>query len=360
MQKIIIKGGYGEHGRSSFMVEYLLNRYCMIDCGILDTDTHPYPNLTKEEIQSIDYLFLTHTHKDHTGAVNKIIQDGFKGMIIASFETIDFTNIEYPKIFYVHSYMKKIELDHLTFECGRSGHCPGSLWFYLELESREKYLFTGDYEENTLVTICDKIRNLDADVAFVDNAHDDCEEDAYSLRDKLKNCIDEALKQNKKVVLPLQKYGRSVEILVLLNQYFPGKTIFLSQDIRSALLKALDYHEWISEKDYESLNKIVSSCVRNDKEADILLLGDTHLEKQENIELVNKLLEENALVISTGRKKQGSYMAELINHEQAIKMTYPHHSSRFDATNLCEHNHFDVVLPFHTDTKEVWINKHKE
>ncbi len=359
MQKIIIKGGYGEHGRSCFMVEYIPNHYCMVDCGILDTDSNPYPNLTKEEIERVDYLFLTHTHKDHTGAVNKIIEEGFKGMIIASLETIDFTGIEYPKIFYVHSYNRKIALDYLTFMSGRSGHCPGSLWFYLELETKEKYLFTGDYEENTLVTICDKIRNIEADIAFVDNAHDTCNEDAYSLRDKLKICIEEALNQNRKVVLPLQKYGRSAEILVLLNQYFPGKKIALSKDIKKALLKALEYNDWISEKDHELLNKIVSSCVENMKEADLIMLGDTHLEKQESIELVHELLEEKALVISTGRKKQGSYMAKLIDDHIAIKMTYPHHSSRLDAKNLCEQNQFDIVLPFHTDTKEVWINKQK-
>ena len=359
MQKIIIKGGYGEHGRSCFMVEYIPNHYCMVDCGILDTDSNPYPNLTKEEIESTDYLFLTHTHKDHTGAVNKIIKEGFKGMIIASLETIDFTGIEYSKIFYVHSYNQKIALDYLTFMSGRSGHCPGSLWFYLELETKEKYLFTGDYEENTLVTICDKIRNIEADIAFVDNAHDECNEDAYSLRDKLKICIEEALNQNKKVVLPLQKYGRSAELLVFLNQYFPGKKIALSKDIKKALLKALEYNDWISEKDHEILSEIVFSCVENMKEADFIMLGDTHLEKQESIELVHELLEEKALVISTGRKKQGSYMAKLIDDHIAIKMTYPHHSSRLDARNLCEQNQFDIVLPFHTDTKEVWINKQK-
>ena len=360
MQKIIIKGGYGEHGRSCFMVEYIPNRYCMVDCGILDTDICPYPNLTNEEIEKIDYLFLTHTHKDHTGAVNKIIKEGFKGMIIASLETIDFSSIEYPKIFYVHSYNQKITLEHLTFESGRSGHCPGSLWFYLEVETHEKYLFTGDYEENTLVTICDKIRNVEADVAFVDYAHDACNEDAYSLRDKLKVCFSEAMNQNKKVVLPLQKYGRSAEILVLIHQYFPGKKIALSSDIKNALYKALEYNDWTSEKDHELLDKIISSCIENIKEADFIMLGDTHLEKQESIELVYELLEENALVISTGRKKQGSYMAKLIDNHKAIKMIFPHHSSRLDTRNLCEQNHFDIVLPFHTDTKEVWVNKHKD
>ena len=82
----------------------------MIDCGILDTDIHPYPDLTKEEIKSIDYLFLTHCHKDHTGAVYYMIQNGFDGLIISSKETIDFANIHYNHIFYIKSFLEDIVL----------------------------------------------------------------------------------------------------------------------------------------------------------------------------------------------------------------------------------------------------------
>ncbi len=358
MQKIKIKGGYGEHGRSAFLVEIIHNHYCLIDCGILDTDVNPYPKFTQEEIEHTDYLFLTHSHKDHTGAVNKFILDGFNGTIIASDETIDFAGINYSKIYFIHSYLSQVLLEHFTFECGRAGHSPGSLWFYLTLETGDSYFFSGDYQENTLVTICDPVRNKTANVAFVDNAHDEVLEDALSIRKKLVKCIQEALEQQRKIVLPLQKYGRSVEILVLLNDNFPNVKIALSKEIRKAIIKSLDYPDWISKENASKLKEILDRCIEKDEDANIILLGDTHLEKEESQIFVKKIIEENGLVISTGRKKKGSFMASLLDEAKAISIPYPHHSSRVDAENLVKQNDFEVTLPFHNNLKEVWLKTH--
>lgn len=47
MRRISIKGGYGEHGRSCFMVEYGTEGRCyIVDCGIMDTDPVPWPAVT--------------------------------------------------------------------------------------------------------------------------------------------------------------------------------------------------------------------------------------------------------------------------------------------------------------------------
>ena len=42
MIPLIIKGGYGEHGRSCFLFPFQENRYAMLDCGIMDTDPEPF------------------------------------------------------------------------------------------------------------------------------------------------------------------------------------------------------------------------------------------------------------------------------------------------------------------------------
>ena len=64
MRRISIKGGYGEHGRSCFMVEYGTEGRCyIVDCGIMDTDPVPWPAVTPEELAQADFLFLTHCHK---------------------------------------------------------------------------------------------------------------------------------------------------------------------------------------------------------------------------------------------------------------------------------------------------------
>ena len=98
MTKLKIKGGYGEHGRSCFMIEYKDKHYIMFDCGILDTDPFPYPNITDEEAINTDFLFLSHAHKDHSGAIDHLIYKGFSGWILGTKQTIDFSHIEYDKI----------------------------------------------------------------------------------------------------------------------------------------------------------------------------------------------------------------------------------------------------------------------
>lgn len=356
MKRIIIKGGYGEHGRSCFMLEYKQNHYCMVDFGILDTDINPLPKLTEEEIKKLDYLFLTHCHKDHTGAVSFLIEKGFKGTIIASKETIAFSDIKYPYIIYIDTYLKEIALNKLSFISGRSGHCPGALWFLIKTEE-DNYFFSGDYQQNSLVTICDKASSLKAKVAFIDNAHDLINEDAFKLRMSFIKIIKEKLEENIKIFLPLQKYGRSVEILYLLKTSFPDLNIALSKNFKESLLNTLTYKDWISEKNANILKEYILSCTWNYEKAEIVISPDTHIEKEATIKIANDIYNKGGLIIATGRKKKGSYMALLLDQHKAISFPYPHHNSMLDAKNLVKQNDFDIVLPFHNENKEIWLNK---
>ena len=77
MRRFQAKGGYGEHGRSCFLTEYGTGgRFYMVDCGIMDSDANPYPAVSDEEIARTDYIFLTHCHKDHSGAFTEFVKRG--------------------------------------------------------------------------------------------------------------------------------------------------------------------------------------------------------------------------------------------------------------------------------------------
>lgn len=52
----------------------------MVDCGILDSDPNPYPKVTVEELKKTDYILLTHSHKDHSGAFQEFEKRGFRGL----------------------------------------------------------------------------------------------------------------------------------------------------------------------------------------------------------------------------------------------------------------------------------------
>ena len=107
MRRFWAKGGYGEHGRSCFLMEYgKEGRYCMVDCGIMDSDSQPYPDVTSEELSKTDYLFLTHCHKDHSGAFMEFVKSGFGGVLVASQMTIDLSHISYENRLFCR-WMKK-------------------------------------------------------------------------------------------------------------------------------------------------------------------------------------------------------------------------------------------------------------
>ena len=48
-----------------------------------------YPRLTENEIMKIDYIFLTHSHIDHSGAIPWIESQGFKGIVVGTKETLN-------------------------------------------------------------------------------------------------------------------------------------------------------------------------------------------------------------------------------------------------------------------------------
>ena len=145
MRRISIKGGYGEHGRSCFMVEYGTEGRCyIVDCGIMDTDPVPWPAVTPEELAQADFLFLTHCHKDHAGAFGYFAEQGFRGWLVTSQVTLRLSGIAYNKILILDETednregegksLADIGYKTVRVNYGRSGHCPGGLWYLIKDE----------------------------------------------------------------------------------------------------------------------------------------------------------------------------------------------------------------------------------
>src|SRR3989338_3291493 len=85
----------------------------LIDCGLyqgskyaeeLNYEKFPY------EVGTVDYVFLSHSHTDHTGRLPKLYKEGFRGQVIASNATLDLAKKALPDNF---SLMKK--------ECEKEG-----------------------------------------------------------------------------------------------------------------------------------------------------------------------------------------------------------------------------------------------
>lgn len=119
--EFLIAGGVGEHGRNCFFVKTERISF-LVDCGKMAGAAQPYPNLSPEQIQSLQYVFLTHSHADHTGALPWLLEQGFAGTIIASDETFGQLPFSLPDTRPLRSFRPP---EGLTLHWGRSGTLPG-------------------------------------------------------------------------------------------------------------------------------------------------------------------------------------------------------------------------------------------
>lgn len=368
MSKLSIRGGYGEHGRSCFLVEYgNEGRMYMVDCGIMDTDPNPYPNVAGEELERVDFLFLTHCHKDHSGAFSWFCEQGFSGTLVTSSMTLMLSGISYEKTVILDWDGLKpgceVDLGPIAVRYGRSGHCPGSLWFQIR-SSLEYFLFSGDYQEDTLLYACDPIRDNYAKIALLDCAHRETEDCADELRRKLTQKTAEKLSKGQPVIFPVPHYGRGMEMLCLFEREFPEARICVDQDFVCYAKTMLSEPEWYRKEIYETfqaktwnildLNQEMDGDLSK-MEFDILLIADAHLKKETNAAFFITAIRNGAAALVTGRVKTGSGMELFLEEGYAERCLYPHHQSYGDLMNMVERNSFTTVLPFHNGVKEVLV-----
>lgn len=386
MSRLMIRGGYGEHGRSCFLVEYgSAGRMYMVDSGIMDTDPFPYPDVTEEELERVDYLFLTHCHKDHSGAFGYFCERGFKGTLVTTGMTCALAGIEYEKIEFltvdtgasmsdedvpmpgmersdtqVHANGNIRKFGPLTVRYGRTGHCPGGLWFEIT-DCADTILFSGDYQEDTLVYVCDPIRESHAKMALVDCAHRGTELDAKALREQIVRVVTEKLQSGRKVILPVPQFGRGLELLFLMKKEFPNLRVRVDQDFVVYAKKMLSEPVWYYEDAYQALHVnefdmlAIFGGLNGESDYDILLIADTHLKKRKNVDFVHHAVVTGAAVLINGRVKKNGPVGKLLDAGKAEKFLFPHHQSYGDLIRLVHNNDFQVTLPFHNNEKEVLV-----
>ena len=384
MDRVRFCGGYEEHGRNCFLVEYTDGRFYMLDCGIMDTDDNPYPKISKEEITCTDYLFLSHCHKDHAGAVAWLIQEGFSGVLVTSVMTYMLAEIEYTRVIFLPvEGMKKArnmmikgsgwllgekaggDEGCISIRYGRSGHCPGSLWFKIQ-DAEKTVLYSGDYQADSFYYVTDRIEGEKADIAIIDCAHMESEENAEALRAMLWDEVSWIISAGKSVILPVQKYGRGMDMRAFLeekirHEHMLQKVAFWGDEkLRQCEEKMSKEQIWYKELCLSAQINILQPerllSVNGGFVPDtpgIILLADTHLESPLLAKYVKRMIDfGKAELILTGRLKKGSVCTCMLKAGKAKHCLYPHHQSHWDFINMTNCNEFHVVVPFHNDTTQ--------
>ncbi len=326
--KFIALGGINEHGRNSFLLQSDHHKI-LLDCGL--GEKGEYPDFSKVDVSSIDALFLSHSHLDHTGAIRELIRRGFHGEIYLSKPTFDcMGNNDIVPTFL--SFKEKRKLSNwLSVASFRSGHCFGSYGYFIEMEDKT-ILYTGDYLENSVFS-CDEIRDLTADLAIVDGAYSSSEKSMETNRnDFLKLLV--SLKEN--IILPLPKNGRNMEVISLLNKidlpYFIKDSTFFMEEENSYLKKNIP--------------------INSTPNATVFLIIDPQLEQKASRDIVDAY--STFHLVFTGTIDEGSYSSHLMKTRKNVYFQRINvHQTVLEASALIQKNHFHKAVIFHNkETRE--------
>lgn len=347
--KFSICGGVGEHGRNCFYVE--TRDLCfLVDCGVNISDVeNPYPHFKSDQIDKLDAVFLTHSHNDHVGAINFIYDRGFRGDIIASFETfsqIPF-KIDNKVILENISEDKKAIYKGMGIDWGRTGHCAGAVWYKFSIKDKS-ILFSGDYNENSLIYECDCLRNKKADFAIIDAAYGN---DLTERKTYYKNIVDkteELLKSKDLVVFPVPKHGRGIGIFKLLSDNLKDVNYFGDEIFLNSLSRFKEDKFWHKKV---FINEDVNFY--NGEKSGVVFISDAQLKNKSSKEFVKKILDMNGIFISTGTVYNHTFADKLVKAGKMYKLRYPVHQNYSEYLNLLKKNNFLDSIFYHSKDLKV-------
>ncbi len=239
----------------------------LLHCGMFQRKDEEL-NLEEFEINpaEIDYLFLSHSHIDHSGRIPLLVKRGFKGIIYCSKPTYDLceimlidsahiqeTEAEWKnrkakrsgkrliepiytqadaaasfKYFKTVLYEQIIDVDeHLQVKFSDAGHILGSsiieMWFRDDKETI-KLVYSGDLgmDEKPLLKDPEIIESADyliIESTYGNRIHENIEQRTEELID----IILKTAERGGTVVIPSFAVGRTQEIIYELNKYYDDK-----------------------------------------------------------------------------------------------------------------------------------------
>ncbi len=248
---------------SSHFIQYK-DKKILLDCGMYQGKDDDY-NLDDFEVNpaDIDYLFLSHSHIDHSGRIPLLVKKGFKGTIYCSKPTYDLCEIMLLDSAHIqeteaewknkkamrtgkklvepiytqkdaldsYQYFKTVQYnqiiaidDVLTVKFNDAGHILGSsiieMWFS-ENEENVKLVYSGDLgmHEKPLLndpSIIEKADYVIMEATYGDRVHEDIEQ----RTEELIKIILKTVKRGGNVIIPSFAVGRTQEIIYELNKYY--------------------------------------------------------------------------------------------------------------------------------------------
>ena len=348
--QITIAGGCGDFGRSCFFVEGERHAF-IVDAGTSTDGLDRMPDLTPAEIAGAEYLFITHSHRDHTGAIEYFENKGFRGPVLLTNQAFRQIHHKPENTMILDSTAPELELEpDFSFRWGRTGHCAGAVWYHVSCEGK-KLFFSGDYRENDPFYMCDEVRGLSADVAVIDAAYgtDTCGAD---MRKEVAAAVKALRKTGQAVLFPVPRFGRGLSLPVYLYEHLEKETAFY-------LDKHL-YDEWerLGHRAYFATPaaakipyKTFSLWDTNEiSPGGLYFLTDAQLTKSSSRKFIKDHPE--CRILLTGSVHGYGKTKAYLESGRAELILWPNHTTEKEMKELSAKNHFAWVIPFHNPNKK--------
>ncbi len=238
----------------------------LLDCGLFQ-GSDELEELNRQDFaydpSSIDYLFLTHAHVDHSARIPKLVKEGFRGKIYATQATSDLSEVmlldsahiqendaewtnrkrkragdpPIQPLYYVKDaeyslrffepvlYGQKIKInDIISVRFRDAGHILGSsileLWI-TEGSKTVKLVYSGDIGMKNKPLIRDPEIIEEADYLIMESTYGNRLHDHVEVRmEMMMDTINRTLERNGTVIIPSFAVGRTQELIFELNKYY--------------------------------------------------------------------------------------------------------------------------------------------
>ncbi len=334
--KLYVAGGCEEHGRNCFLLRSG-NCAILFDCGVLmEGSGVQYPLLDSQMVRDVKWMFLSHSHADHSGAIDFLESLGFRG-------TYAMSNMTFGQLKDVPERCRIIDIagpammwqelgDGLRMRWGWSGHCFGAVWYQVDM-CGPVVLFSGDYTEHSPLYACTPIRSLQAELAILDCAYgDDSRLFAEHVR-LLLGVVGSYVGNGVSVIFPVPRHGRGLELMLLLRQRFPQSPIYLDATLLSQVRQLTAFRS-------DSFHPLSEARPNG-----FVFLADPQL--RQGLSPLPRGLAEKSVVLLSGTCEDGSPAQRLLMDGQAIFCRYPVHQNMRDIEELVSRNRFGKVLLTH-------------
>ncbi|OGZ67156.1 MAG: hypothetical protein A3C58_02370 [Candidatus Staskawiczbacteria bacterium RIFCSPHIGHO2_02_FULL_34_10] len=247
----------------------------LLDCGMHQGKRDIANQLNKKfpfEANKIDAVILSHAHADHCGMLPVLVREGFKGKVyctaattdIAKFILEDSANIQEQDALYYNKHLKEGEVkikpiytkqdvkktyghfepvsyfrlsnqwtqlaSNIRFKFYDAGHILGSAITLLEITEngqKKNLIFTGDLGRHFLPILRDpEFAKENAETLIMEATYGNkIHKPVADLEGELKTIINEAVKNNSKIMVPAFSLGRTQELLYVLHKLLNEKAI---------------------------------------------------------------------------------------------------------------------------------------